>query len=50
MNNIAEKIKELNSKPNIVKNVLAEGGEKARAVADETMDEVKEVMGLELGK
>ena len=47
---IGEKIKELNSKPNIVKNVLAEGGEKARAVADETMDEVKEVMGLELGK
>ena len=41
-----EKRKELENKPEYVKKVLSEGAEKARVVARETMEEVKEKMGL----
>jgi tryptophanyl-tRNA synthetase len=35
--------------PTLVKNVLADGCEKARKLATETMRDVREAMGLEYG-
>jgi len=43
---IREKAAELVAKPHIVKSVLAEGAEKAREVAEETLDDVKSAMGI----
>lgn len=43
-----EKRKELESKPEYVKKVLADGAERARKIAKETMREVKEKIGLSL--
>jgi len=43
---IREKRKELEGKPEYVDKIIAEGAEKARMVARETMREVKEKMGL----
>jgi len=40
--------KELSARPDYVKKVLSEGAEKARAIARETMKEVKEKVGLVL--
>jgi tryptophanyl-tRNA synthetase len=41
-----ERAREFESDPQLVRNILLEGGEEARAVADETMDEVKSAIGL----
>ncbi|MFA6096133.1 MAG: tryptophan--tRNA ligase [Candidatus Paceibacterota bacterium] len=41
-----ERRKELEAKPDEVKKILAEGAEKARKIAHETMKEVKEKIGL----
>ncbi len=41
-----KKRKELEAKPDYVKKVLSEGAEKARAIARETMEEVKDKAGL----
>lgn len=43
---IREKRKELEAKPEYVEKVIKEGAEKARAIAKETMREVKSKMGL----
>ena len=43
---IQEKRKELEANPEYVDQVIKEGAEKARAIASETMKEVKEKMGL----
>lgn len=43
---IQEKRKELEAKPKYVDKVIKEGGEKARKVAQKTLKEVKEKMGL----
>ncbi len=43
---IQEKRRELESNPEYVNSVIAEGAEKARNIAQETMDEVREKMGL----
>jgi tryptophanyl-tRNA synthetase len=37
------------SDPTLVKNIIAEGGERARDVAEETLDDVRQAMGLEYG-
>ena len=44
---IQEKVAELKAKPSVVKNVLAEGAEKARSVAQQTLQDVRAVMGLD---
>jgi tryptophanyl-tRNA synthetase len=44
---IRERARELSSKPSMVKNVLAEGAERAREVANETMEEVRAAMSLD---
>ena len=44
---IREKAAELQAKPNVVKNVLAEGAEKARTAAQQTLKEVRVAMGLD---
>ena len=44
---IREKAAELQAKPSVVKNVLAEGAEKARVVAQQTLQEVRAAMGLD---
>jgi len=41
-----ERAKEFESDPDLVKNIIAEGSEKARDVAKETMQDVREAMGL----
>ncbi len=43
---IRAKVEELLAKPGIVKSVLAEGAEKAREIAEETMIDVKNSMGI----
>ena len=43
---IRERAREFEEDPQLVRNILREGGEAARDVADETMDEVKSVIGL----
>lgn len=43
---IREKRREYEEKPDLVRDILAEGAKKARAVAEETMSEVREAMGL----
>lgn len=43
---IRERSAELQAKPSIVKNILTEGAEKARAVASETLKEVREAMKI----
>lgn len=43
---IREKAAELDAKPSVVKNVLAEGAEQAREVAVETLGDVKSAMGV----
>ena len=43
---IREKAAEIAAKPSIVKNVLAEGAQKAREVAEETLVDVKSAMGV----
>lgn len=44
---IREAAKEYEADPSLVKSILAEGGEKARAEARKTLTEVREVMGLD---
>lgn len=44
---IREKAKEYESDPGLVKSILAEGSEAARDEARETLDEVKEAMGID---
>jgi len=44
---IAERAKPYVEDPTIVRNIIADGCEKARKVADDTMDEVRHSMGLE---
>ncbi len=44
---IQAKVAELQAKPSIVKNVLKEGAEKARSVAQQTLQDVRAVMGLD---
>ncbi len=41
-----ERAKEFEADPELVKNIIAEGSEKARDVAKETMEDVREAMGL----
>ncbi|MBL1258921.1 MAG: tryptophan--tRNA ligase [Thiotrichaceae bacterium] len=43
---IHERAIEYIENPNLVRNIIAEGSERAREVARETLDEVREVMGL----
>lgn len=43
---IREKAAEIAAKPSIVKNILAEGAQKAREVAQETLVDVKSAMGV----
>lgn len=43
---VYQKRRELEKKPQQIMEVLAEGGKKARTVAQETMEEVRQVMGL----
>ena len=43
---IRAKAREFEEDPRLVRNILQEGGEAARDVADETMDEVRSVIGL----
>jgi len=43
---IAERAKEYIENPELVKNIMNEGSEKARDVARETLEEVRQVMGL----
>ena len=45
---IYEKRRELEERPGLVREILEEGGGKARAAASETMEEVRRVMGLTL--
>jgi tryptophanyl-tRNA synthetase len=45
---IREKAQELSAKPSVVKNILAEGAEKARDAAEDTMAEVREAMNLKI--
>jgi len=44
---IREKAKEYQENPQLVRHIVAEGCEVARETAKQTLDEVKEVMGLE---
>lgn len=44
---IRDKAIELQAKPSIIKKILAEGAEKARATARQTMQEVRAAMGLD---
>lgn len=44
---IRERAKEYEENPQLVKHIIAEGCEAARETASQTLDEVKEVMGLE---
>ena len=43
---IKEKAKQFEENPSSVKAIIAEGTEKARDVAKETMDDVRQAMGL----
>ena len=43
---IRERAREFEEDPQLVRNILQEGGEAARDVADETMDEVRAAIGL----
>ena len=43
---IRERAREFEADPQLVRNILLEGGEAARAVAEETMDEVRSAIGL----
>jgi len=43
---IRERALEFEENPQLVRNILLEGGEAARSVAEETMDEVRSVIGL----
>ena len=43
---IAERAKEYIENPELVRNIMNEGSEKARDVARETLEEVRQVMGL----
>ena len=43
---IHERAMEYIENPNLVRNIIAEGSERAREVARETLDEVRQVMGL----
>lgn len=43
---IRSRAREFEADPQLVRNILQEGGEAARDVADETMDEVKSAIGL----
>ena len=43
---IRERAREFEEDPQLVRNILLEGGEAARSVAEETMDEVRSVIGL----
>jgi len=43
---VGEKIRELKQKPDYLKDILLEGGKKAREVASETMEEVNKAMNL----
>ncbi len=40
------KVAEFEENPNLVRNIIAEGCEEARVIAKETLDEVRQVMGL----
>jgi len=46
---IREKRKELEAKPEYVSQVIKDGAERARKIAQKTIDEVKEKMGLKGG-
>ena len=41
-----ERAKEFEEDPDLVRNIIAEGSDKARDIAKETMQEVRDVMGL----
>ncbi|MEW5756699.1 MAG: tryptophan--tRNA ligase [Pseudomonadota bacterium] len=41
-----ERVLEYSENPNLVRNILTEGSERAREVAGETLDEVRQAMGL----
>ncbi|HFB66637.1 MAG TPA: tryptophan--tRNA ligase [Aeromonadales bacterium] len=43
---IQERAKSYEEQPEVVKNIIQEGGDKARTAARETMEEVREAMGL----
>ncbi len=43
---LRERAREFEADPQLVRNILLEGGEAARAVAEETMDEVRSAIGL----
>ena len=43
---IRERAREFEEDPQLVRNILQEGGEAARDVAEETMDEVRSAIGL----
>jgi len=43
---IQEKVRELEAKPDYVKDVLAQGAKKCKTIAEETMAEVHKIMGL----
>ncbi len=43
---IRERAREFEADPQLVRNILLEGGEAARAVAEETIDEVRSAIGL----
>jgi len=43
---IRERAKQYEDNPNLVRSIVAEGCEHARDVARETMEEVRQVMGL----
>jgi tryptophanyl-tRNA synthetase len=43
---LRERAREFEEDPQLVRNILLEGGEAARSVAEETMDEVRSVIGL----
>ena len=44
---IRRRAAEYASDPTLVKNIIAEGGEHARDVAEETLDDVRQAIGLE---
>ena len=41
-----ERIKEYEEDPTLVRNIIADGCEKANKLADETMRDIREAMGL----
>ena len=45
---IQERVRELEQQPELVRTIIAEGNEQARDVAQQTMEEVRRAMSLEL--